>query len=657
MKFVKKKRNSLKLQKNKFYPSNNYYTLRKLRAMKIKISIILFLIVNLAYGQLNINNYVMVGQTRIEVGNYVGAIENFNIVIKFRPQLPEPYFYRGMAKHQLEDYRGAIDDYNKAIKIKPYYPSAYINRGLAYLQLHDYKKAISDYKKALEFSPHNSGIYNNIGIAKLSMKDVDGAISDYDKALEISPNFVNALINKSNAYIVKGDINNGIYNLNKAIVIRPHYASAYLLRGLARFQMDDYASALRDFDQTIRFDSENAYAYNNRGIVKQKLEDYQGAIMDYDMALQLNPTMANAYFNRGIAKEVLKRSGYEQDYLIAAHLDPHLDMQKRRAADQQQYYTQNQSASSTSGEQKDSIQNSKDQKLKQKEEEKRKRRFRLALADTRNIPGMNDEETDNGMVQNKNVIIELQDIFMFSYSEGNQRDYTRLQYYNGTIEALNQYNNYSPTVILTNKKTVKSPEIFKKNISYFNDKIIKKKNSKNFLCRGIFKFMDSDLNGTMDDLNESIKLNNNEMLAYFSRGNCRTKMVELMESVPVYSQNIKVPIGQAQSLGNNSDKTKELSADYNKIQKDYQICIELDPTFPFSYYNQAYIYCKLNRYKDAISCLDKAIKLRSDFAEAYYNRGLTKIYLDDIQGGALDLSKAGELGIQEAYNVIKRYCN
>jgi hypothetical protein len=28
-----------------------------------------------------------------------------------------------------------------------------------------------------------------------------------------------------------------------------------------------------------------------------------------------------------------------------------------------------------------------------------------------------------------------------------------------------------------------------------------------------------------------------------------------------------------------------------------------------------------------------------------------------LEGGSLDLSKAGELGLTEAYNVIKRYCN
>ncbi len=42
---------------------------------------------------------------------------------------------------------------------------------------------------------------------------------------------------------------------------------------------------------------------------------------------------------------------------------------------------------------------------------------------------------------------------------------------------------------------------------------------------------------------------------------------------------------------------------------------------------------------------------------AYYNRGLAKIQLGQIDGGCLDLSKAGELGADKAYDLIKKYCN
>jgi hypothetical protein len=52
-----------------------------------------------------------------------------------------------------------------------------------------------------------------------------------------------------------------------------------------------------------------------------------------------------------------------------------------------------------------------------------------------------------------------------------------------------------------------------------------------------------------------------------------------------------------------------------------------------------------------------AIKIEPDMAEAYYNRALTLLYLKEEKLACKDLSKAGELGVKEAYSVIKRYCN
>lgn len=631
--------------------------------MKLKLIFLFVLCHLLSSAQVNINHYIQVGQTRISTGNFVGAIENFNIVIKFKPQLPEPYFYRAVAKHQLEDYRGAIADYDKAVEIKPYFPDAYINRGLAHLSLSEFAAAIADYDRALELSPRNASIYNNRGIAKISMKDIDGAIADYDKALESNPSFVNALINRSNANIAKGETLEGIRDLNKAIIIRPHYASAYLLRGLARFELNDFASALRDFDQTIRLDPQNAYAFNNRGIVKQRLEDFQGAIMDYDLALQLDPTMPNAYFNRGIAKEVLGKTGYEEDYRIAAKLDPKLDVKRRPS--EEEYYAQLQ-AQSQSQSQANSQANGKAQQnvanqqtaqadsTKNEEAEKARRRFRLALADTRNIARTSEDDEENLRVQDKNVDIELQGIFRIASFSENTITYDRLQYYSMALEELNKFNNYTPQLTISNQATNDFTESFKNNINYFDDRLKASKIAEYYLCRGIFLSLANQYNDALADFDQSLKLNSKNLMAYFSRANCRVKMVELLESVPDLSQDVSVPMGSSQQK--NSEK-KEFLNDYNDILKDYQNATKTEPNFPFAWYNQGYVLCKLGRYDEAISCFNKAIELQPDFAEAYYNRGLTQIYLDHIQGGALDLSKAGELGIEEAYNVIKRYCN
>ena len=43
-------------------------------------------------------------------------------------------------------------------------------------------------------------------------------------------------------------------------------------------------------------------------------------------------------------------------------------------------------------------------------------------------------------------------------------------------------------------------------------------------------------------------------------------------------------------------------------------------------------------------------------ADAYFNRGLVLIYLRDSEKGCIDLSRAGELGVDDAYSVISKYC-
>ena len=51
--------------------------------------------------------------------DYVSAIENFNNIIRIKPYLSEPYFFRGLAKLNLDDFEGAIRDYTQAIELNP----------------------------------------------------------------------------------------------------------------------------------------------------------------------------------------------------------------------------------------------------------------------------------------------------------------------------------------------------------------------------------------------------------------------------------------------------------------------------------------------------------------------------------------------------------
>ncbi len=62
----------------------------------------------------------------------------------------------------------------------------------------------------------------------------------------------------------------------------------------------------------------------------------------------------------------------------------------------------------------------------------------------------------------------------------------------------------------------------------------------------------------------------------------------------------------------------------------------------------------LGDYTSAISAYTKAIELKADLGEAYYNRGYLYLMLGNKDAGIADLSKAGELGIVPSYNLLKR---
>ena len=76
---------------------------------------------------------------------------------------------------------------------------------------------------------------------------------------------------------------------------------------------------------------------------------------------------------------------------------------------------------------------------------------------------------------------------------------------------------------------------------------------------------------------------------------------------------------------------------------------------PYVWYNMGNIHLQMQEFNKAVDDYTKAIQYDHNLAEAYYNRALTLLYLDKKSQAIKDLSKAGELGIQEAYVVLKRF--
>jgi len=140
--------------------------------------------------------------------------------------------------------------------------------------------------------------------------------------------------------------------------------------------------------------------------------------------------------------------------------------------------------------------------------------------------------------------------------------------------------------------------------------------------------------------------------AYLNRGTSRFELDEAIYSKQQYSDAITI---SRNSLGK-SQPNPAPPPTHESVLRDYDMVIALNPNLPFVYYNRANVKVRLKKYQRAIDDYSMAIKLNPDMAEAYYNRALTLLFVREEKLACKDLSKAGELGISEAYSVIKRYC-
>ena len=85
--------------------------------------------------------------------------------------------------------------------------------------------------------------------------------------------------------------------------------------------------------------------------------------------------------------------------------------------------------------------------------------------------------------------------------------------------------------------------------------------------------------------------------------------------------------------------------DYEKAVDSFSQALSYAPMFPgdleydINYYMAIACY-KLGEYDDAISCYDAIIAMRPKETEAYFLRGSMRLYINDVEGAALDFEEA-----------------
>jgi len=168
---------------------------------------------------------------------------------------------------------------------------------------------------------------------------------------------------------------------------------------------------------------------------------------------------------------------------------------------------------------------------------------------------------------------------------------------------------------------------------------------------GKHEFMEAILN-----LNKAIEIDPKYSQAYFVRGNIKAAFEDFHGAMKDYNSalDLNPKLGDGFFARGN---VKMKLQDYYGAIADFSSAIALNENYVEAYFNRGKAKQFLQAYEDAINDCSKIIQINPKSIDAYYMRGLLRIDFGDMKQGCLDLSKAGELGDQKAYEAIKEKCN
>mgnify|MGYP002629305108 FL=1 len=624
------------------------------------------------------SNLRHIGVKQLQNALYLEALNTLNDAIRYEPTASDLYFFRGYAKYGLDDFIGAEEDYTTSIELYPWQPDVYINRAIVRSQQEKFDGAFEDFASALELDDKNPTIYLNrarinlytkrfddcindcyrtidlddsdemvyllkgsaemslgnhytaitsfqkvmeknpespfgliqLGVVWLELERYDSAIIHLNQALKLDSNNIYALFNRSLAYVNNKNIEDGLKDLNRIITLSPYNSYAYFNRAIILSEMKLKEAAIRDLSNVIRLNPDNLISHYYRGLLRTETNNLEGAMKDFNRSIELYPD-------------------YTDGYMARSNLKAKMNNQQGAALDHQL----GQEAAQRNLNRPDTLDF----------DEKNYLKNLIKLSGT-----FEEMNTMSSKFQNQYVDIQLAPQFNLFFG---QARYDQIELY----DSYPKEHYFTSIISLANKPYLQSDSARREIVE--RQTILLKtvsRNPESYLIRAVSNTGLKEFNKAISDCDSAINIDPGFVLLYFARANA---MYGLYQQRLEEEKAKRLPgIGDNPEQEVEPERHQEDSLLVDSILNDYKKVILLDPGFPFVYYNRGGLHATLGNYQDALFDFRRAVDLKQNFAEGYYNLGLIYLLMKDKNGGCKFLSKAGELGVPDAYKVMKRFC-
>ena len=632
------------------------------------------------------------GRQALADGKYAQSIENFNILAQLDTSDYQTYFFRGIAKYNLGDIRGAQRDFDNSVRLNPVFTSGYHYRAITESRFGRFEEAISDLQRAIDLRPGFTGLYYSRGVTYFLARQFENAVRDFDKYIRKEPKDPSAYLNRGACYLFLADTTKALSDYNKAIKLDRFDPEGYIRRGRLYSEKGDYEAAISDLDHAIELDSSNTLAYfnralllsekkeyrramddlnrvlkdepgnaltlYNRGLINAQVGEYEAALSDMDRVLNINPENVLAYFNRAsIFIEMERWEDALEDYDRAIELYPDFAKAYMNRSYVKSRLGLNQSSKEDYRTAQRKIQEYRARNVTDEgsfADTTRKYSSLIALDAEFARKDFNDE-----MLQHRDIDIRLRPMYRYVLAGEKVVDGEMLtrRYENPLLD---RFAASSPADIeMANRES----ELSSAQLASLDAVIYAQQGGRSSFLRSVSESYSKKYNMALSSLDAAIGQSDASTDAYdhlykafylMNRSVLRAEMIDFIASM---QSNVQV-LTMDDSRNTRARVKEHVSTDYDYSEAiaDAKAAIEILDNIPYLYFNLGNLHCLSSEHLASIENYTRAISLFPYMGDAYFNRGLVLIYLKDKEKGCIDLSRAGELGVAEAYAVIKKYC-
>ena len=654
------------------------------------LSILLAVLPIIAEAQYDKDVFFFRGRRALADGKYAQAIENFNVLSRIDSTDHWTFFYRGIAKYNLGDIRGAQKDFNnsvrlnpvftsgyhykaitesragdydkaledlqRAIDLRPGYEGLYFSRGVTYFLAQQFDKAVSDFDRYIRKEPKDPSAYLNRGASKLFLKDTLSALEDYNKAISLDRFEPEGFIRRGRLYAARKQYPEAIADMNMAIGLDTANTFAYFNRAIMYYEQSDYNAAMSDLNRVLADEPGNALTLYNRSLINAQIGNLEEALQDMDRVIGINPGNVLAYFNRASVFVQMERwRDALEDYDKAIELYP--DFAKA--------YLNRSYVENMLGMKAESKQDYETARRKVSEYRAKNAESEGSFADTTrkysSLLALDAEfakkDFDNEMLQHRDIDVKLRPLYRFvlADSKDNVNYALRFRYENALIDRMLADSPLPLAITSSDTLKLKSPDRTADRIYSLPD------NAESEFLKALQDIATKQFNSAMIHYGNAVDKSADgkygelyKAFYYMNRAVLRADMIEFISSIENNVQTLTMD-DQGTTRARVKDQVSR-GYDYSDALEDVRKAAEIVDNIPYIHFNLGNLLCLSSSFVEAIDSYSKAIRLYPYMGDAYFNRGLVLIYLKDKEKGCIDLSHAGELGVSDAYGVIKKYC-